>query len=345
MLGGAGTLGVLAVVFWWMLPERPAGKSTGDSSPTILRGANGTALQGRTESPLIKLPAPDVAKPAVLTADAPATPASPPPTTRPSDVPVVAPPPTAAPGDARADLVAGLKALEARDLLAARDRLNAALKKGLPASEATEARQKLRELADKMIFSPARTPGDPLVGAYVVKTGDTLKKVAQAHRISEDLLADINRISDKHFIRLNQTLKVIHGPFHAVVDKSDHELQVHLDGVYVAGFRVALGMNGSTPTGKWIVRDQLQNPSWVDPRTGKRWRADDPENPIGEYWIGLEGVEGDAVGQIGFGIHGTIDEASIGQDVSMGCVRLAAKDIEFVYKLLMPKLSTVVIQD
>lgn len=245
---------------------------------------------------------------------------------------------------AQAAYQAGLRAFE-KDPVESRQLLTEALVKGLSGDDATDARRKLNELGEKMIFSAARTPGDPLVGTYTVKSGDTVQKIAAAHHISEELLAQINQLRNKNFVRLNQTLKIVNGPFHAIVDKSQHMMYVSLGDVYVRDFRVALGKNGGTPTGKWLVLNHLTNPSWVDPQTGKRWHADDPENPIGEYWIGLQGIEGDAKDQVGFGVHGTIDEGSIGQDVSMGCIRLAAKDIEFVYKLLGPNQSTVTVRE
>ena len=108
---------------------------------------------------------------------------------------------------------------------------------------------------------------------------------------------------------------------------------------------VALGSNGGTPTGLWKVTTRQENPGWTNPRSGQRWNANDPENPIGEFWISLEGLKGDAIGQIGYGIHGTIEPDTIGQDVSMGCVRLASPDIAVVYKLLISGLSRVTIAD
>ena len=75
----------------------------------------------------------------------------------------------------------------------------------------------------------------------------------------------------------------------------------------------------------------------------RRYHSDDPTNPIGEYWIGLEGIEGDAAGAVGYGIHGTNEPQTIGQDVSLGCVRLGPEDIAFVYKVLLPGASMVTI--
>jgi lipoprotein-anchoring transpeptidase ErfK/SrfK len=93
-----------------------------------------------------------------------------------------------------------------------------------------------------------------------------------------------------------------------------------------------------------VVNNKLRNPSWTDPVTNRHYLADDPDNPVGERWIGLSGVEGDALGKVGFGIHGTIDPASIGRDMSLGCIRMAAADVEWVYELLVLQESRVVVR-
>jgi lipoprotein-anchoring transpeptidase ErfK/SrfK len=69
--------------------------------------------------------------------------------------------------------------------------------------------------------------------------------------------------------------------------------------------------------------------------------ADDPTNPLGERWIPLEGIEGEAVGQQSYGIHGTIEADSIGRNRSMGCIRLTNADVEVLYDLLVESKSMV----
>jgi lipoprotein-anchoring transpeptidase ErfK/SrfK len=36
----------------------------------------------------------------------------------------------------------------------------------------------------------------------------------------------------------------------------------------------------------------------------------------------------------GYGIHGTVDPASIGRQMSMGCVRLGEREVEVAYELI-----------
>ena len=264
--------------------------------------------------------------------------AAPPPAAPPATLPAVAP---AGSVDARAEMEAGYAALARNELVTARTRLNRALHGGIKDAEVPRIRQTLSELAEKTLFSKGVHEGDPLAERYVVSSGNSLARIARRNDISEDVLASVNGIANKNHIREGLTLKVIHGPFHASVSKSEHLIHIYLQDVYVRSYRVALGTNGSTPTGRWRVENHLENPSWTDPRSGKRWHANDADNPIGEFWIGLQGAEGEAVGQTGYGIHGTIEPETIGQDVSLGCVRLNAEDIATVYRLLQPGRSFV----
>jgi lipoprotein-anchoring transpeptidase ErfK/SrfK len=103
---------------------------------------------------------------------------------------------------------------------------------------------------------------------------------------------------------------------------------------------VGLGEGNGTPVGTFRIRNRMANPWWVNPRTRERFEADDPKNPIGEHWLGWEGI-GDSKIHTGFGLHGTIEPESIGQQRSMGCVRLLAPDIELLYEMLSEQVSIV----
>lgn len=238
----------------------------------------------------------------------------------------------------------GRTSLEAGDLIAARRALSDALDGGLAPDDEGAARAELARIAEALLFSRTVQSGDPLAASHTVIANESLNLIARRYQVTEALLARINRIADRNVIHLGDKLKVVRGPFHAIIDKSDHRMDVYAGTIYVRSFPVGLGMDDATPTGVWRVRDKLVNPEWVDPSTGRLYLADDPDNPIGEHWIGLEPVSGAAVGRTGFGLHGTNDPASIGRDMSMGCVRLLADDIAGLYDLLVARKSTVVIR-
>jgi len=246
---------------------------------------------------------------------------------------------------AKADLKSGREALARGDFIAARTTLSKALDKGLPPADEQYARNELARIAETTLFSRARLPNDPLVVEHKVVPGDSMAKIVAPLGITPELAARINQIKNPQIIRLGATLKLIRGPFSAVIDKSDHRLDVFLGDIYVRSFNVGLGAGEGTPTGLWAVRNKLLNPEWIDPATGHRYLADAPDNPIGERWIGLVGLNGDALGRSGFGIHGTIDAASIGRDQSMGCIRLVADDVSWVFDLLVEGKSRVAVRE
>ncbi|MBL9031069.1 MAG: L,D-transpeptidase family protein [Phycisphaerae bacterium] len=221
----------------------------------------------------------------------------------------------------------------------------------LSAASAAAIRAELSAINEDLVFSPRVVPSDPYSAAYVVQANDSLVRIAQKEKLATDwrLIQRVNRMSNPHRLSVGQRLKLVRGPFHAMVSKSAYRLDLYMgpqdrptDWVYVRSFNVGLGEGNSTPLGTFVVKanSKLIDPHWVNPRTGERFDSSDPKNPIGEHWIGLEGL-GDASAFVGYGVHGTIDPGSIGRQMSMGCVRLSADDIALLYELLGERVSLV----
>jgi len=247
----------------------------------------------------------------------------------------------------RAETEQARQLLEQGKLVEARQALNALLRDEPPEADATEARALLTRVADETIFNKRLTAGDPLVDTHVVQEGDRLVNIARNYDVPYEILLHINGMASASSLRAGQKLKVVRGPFHARIFKSKFRLDVYLQDTYVRSFRVGLGLNNGTPEGGWRVKNRLENPTYYPPASAPDKRIippDDPANPLGEHWIGLEGVEGAAVGHDGYGIHGTIEPESIGKAVSMGCIRMHNEDVALLYKLLQPGKSTVTVQ-
>ena len=241
---------------------------------------------------------------------------------------------------------------DSANLLEARDAANASLASGrLPANDVSAARQKLAEINQTVVFSNRRFPDDRWGGTYVVQPGDRLDRIGARYGVTPSLLMKLNGIADARKLRAGATIKVIKGPFHAVVHKSSFRLDLYLgsaggpDSLFVTSFPVGLGKDDSTPMGTWLVAPErkLKNPEYYSPRGEGIIAADDPKNPLGDYWIGLDGAEGDARGKQSYGIHGTIEPDSIGKQASMGCVRMRNEDVAVVFDALTEGKSTVLI--
>jgi LysM repeat protein len=244
--------------------------------------------------------------------------------------------------------------MQAGKLLEARDTVNAALASGkLGGYDADAARALLSEINQTVVFSNRKFPDDRFGGTYQVQPGDRLDKIGARNALTSDMLMRINGLSDPRRLRSGAYIKVLKGPFHAVVSKSAFRLDLYLGGLpgsgtdvaYVTSFRVGLGKDDSTPLGKWQVEPdrKVKNPVYYSPRGEGVIEADDPKNPLGEFWIGLAGLDGEAVGKESYGIHGTIEPDSIGKMASMGCIRLRNEDVAVVFSALVEGKSTVLV--
>jgi lipoprotein-anchoring transpeptidase ErfK/SrfK len=239
---------------------------------------------------------------------------------------------------------AGMEAFGRDDLIAARAHLTEALTLGLPRPQLVEARATLTVIGRKTVFGSAILEGDLFVYRHVIAPGETLGQVAKRHNVTADFLASINAIPDKNQVRAGQTIKVVRGPFHIKVDKATYSLDVYLENTFLKHYTVGLGADDGTPSGEWVVSTKLVNPTYYPPRGGRIRAADDPENPLGERWIGLRGVAGDALGQQRYGIHGTIEPESIGRSQTLGCIRMHNADVAELFALVVPGETRVTVK-
>lgn len=287
-------------------------------------------------------------------AASPATAASTQPTTAPAPSPApAATRPTSGPTDGPTVFGMAREKTAAGDLVAAREVLNSALIAGkLTSTETFEAKRQIAELSKTLVFSSRRLPGDPWIISHMVESGEVLAKLGSMNGLTSSFLQQINNITDARKLRSGYTIKIVKGPFYAVVTKHAFTMDLYLgapggDGsMYVTTYRVGLGTDDSTPTGKWIVEPgkKLPHPTYYPPNgQGPVIEAEDPKNPLGKYWIGLKGVEGQSLGRASYGIHGTIEPESIGKQASLGCIRLRNEDVAQVFGLLVEGKSTVVV--
>ncbi len=229
-------------------------------------------------------------------------------------------------------------------IIDARNKLNDALL--LPMSQQQRAfiKEQLSQLSEQWLFSKRIFTQDSFCGSYRVQRGESLTTIGRQFRIPYETLMLINNISRPQLLRAGQTIKVANGPFHAVVHRSLFTMDIYLQNVFVKSYNVGLGSpSKQTPTGLWQVKPggKLQEPIWTDPDTGKVYHHGDPNYPLGSVWVELQGVEGDALGQPSYGIHGTNEPESIGTASSRGCIRLHNGDAVQVYNLLEPTYSQV----
>jgi len=77
------------------------------------------------------------------------------------------------------------------------------------------------------------------------------------------------------------------------------------------------------------VQQLIERPAWKNPFTGDVIKGGDPDNPLGERWIGFW-----TNGKDWSGFHGTPNRASVGQAVSHGCIRMYNEDIIELFSMV-----------
>lgn len=336
----------------------PASTATPTPTPTV---SSGPAAPTTPTTPPTTAPGSDTGRPAPVDVT---NPGAKPPTSAPSGagsppsqpgaagtgtLPAI--PATGSPSEVRQLMDEGDRALAANRLVDARTVYSRVLRHpDASRGDQDSLRSKLTTINEDLVFSAKLVAGDPLAESYTVQSGDKIVSVARKRQLGVDwrLITRINKV-DPSKLRVGQKIKLVRGPFHAVVDKSDYRCDIYAGSpddpdnwLYIRSFRVGLGTNDGTPVGNFVVKkgSKLVNPHWVNPQTGQKFAADDPKNPIGEHWIGIEGL-GASAAYTGFGLHGTIEPESVGQQRSMGCVRMSADDIALAYEMLVDQVSLV----
>jgi lipoprotein-anchoring transpeptidase ErfK/SrfK len=179
--------------------------------------------------------------------------------------------------------------------------------------------ERIEKSANAIYFDPEPQFLQP----YVVKAHDQFAVFAKQYNVPWQYLARLNHVDPKK-IRPGQQLKVIKGPFSAIIELNNFVLTLHAYGYYVRAYPIGIGKDGATPLGKFTVLNKVTNPQYTDPE-GHVIEGADPNNPLGVRWLDL--------GK-GYGIHGTIAPNSIGKAESRGCIRLRNEDVEEVYDML-----------
>jgi len=184
----------------------------------------------------------------------------------------------------------------------------------------SDARSQLDDLNIRILFSPIPTE-DSVV--YEVVPGDTLNKIAKNFGTTVELIMKSNAMQNT-IIRPGAKLKISKAKYSILVDKSQNILILKADGEVFKTYTVATGTNNSTPIGTYQIKEKIVNPTWY--KAGAVAPPDSPDNILGTRWMALTLEH--------YGIHGTTDETTLGQQATAGCVRMRNKDVEELYSII-----------
>ena len=198
----------------------------------------------------------------------------------------------------------------------------------MPAEQAKQITDLLDQLAGTVVYSRQHLLERP----YVTQQGDTLEKIGQAYKVPWELLARINGLmppSPTEAVKdqplpPGKELKVMRGPFDAVVHLDKHELTLMVQDRYAGRFPIGTGRDQPSLEGSYTVREKALNPTYYGP-DGVNISPNDPKNPLGRAWIGLT----DRIG-----IHGVSDPQCVGRDDNRGTIGVADRNLQDLYGIL-----------
>lgn len=215
-------------------------------------------------------------------------------------------------------------------MLKARDVYQKVISEYPDSQQAANIQEELWNLNIDILFSGLIADNNQI---YEVQPKDTLNSIAKKFHTTVELLQKSNNLTDA-LIRPGDRLKVVNADFSIIVDKSQNTLTLKEADEVIRIYNVSTGKNNCTPVGEFTIVNKLKNP--VHYKKGEIVPAESPDNVLGSRWMGLSAPT--------YGIHGTIDEATLGQQITEGCVRMRNSEVEELY-IIVPVGTKVTIVD
>lgn len=144
---------------------------------------------------------------------------------------------------------------------------------------------------------------------HIARESETLKSIADQYGVPPKLLAKINGVDEQQPLRPGETLKVVRGPFDAVLDLQRKEVSLLLRGQYAGRFK--------------IVRTGVKPEQFKD--SGTELQVKEKSNVRGEHLVGLER---------NFGIYAEDYSENALKMPAESSIVLSARDAEDVYDIL-----------
>jgi len=184
----------------------------------------------------------------------------------------------------------------------------------------SKAQEALYSLNIRIIFSALETDQTAF---YEVQPKDSLQAIARKFSTTVALIKRSNGL-ESDIIRPMQRLRIWTGKLSCIVDKSQNTLTLKSSEEIIRVYVVSTGKQNSTPVGTFTITSKLENPVWY--KQGAVVLPNSPENILGSRWLGFS--------LAGYGIHGTTEPETIGQQITAGCVRMVNSEVEELYDLL-----------
>jgi LysM repeat protein len=192
----------------------------------------------------------------------------------------------------------------------------------LTPAETQEVDRLLSQLAGSVIYSTEPRLEPP----YMVQDGERLQDIAKKFEVPWQLLAKINGLATPDALQPGQQLKVVRGPFSALIDLSQRRLTLMLDRRYAGQFAIEIDPATTVEEGHWTVNQKLITPGRVG------LIGSSPTTPSDQKSMMLTNPTGEA-SQIAI-LRGANNSPAGATDPAGRVIRLKTGDVEDVYDIL-----------
>ena len=183
------------------------------------------------------------------------------------------------------------------------------------------------------------------VSRYTAQHGDSLISIGARFGVDPKTLADDNHLRPAAVLRAGEILRLDNR--HIVpevltdgilINIPQRMLFVARDGSLAGAYPIAVGRpDWPSPVGNFEIGTKEIDPTWDVPASIQREMAragrpilsvvpPGPENPLGDRWLGLKGMD--------VGIHGTNQPTSVYRFTTHGCIRLHPDDARALFELV-----------
>ena len=188
-----------------------------------------------------------------------------------------------------------------------------------------EESQRLDDLLSQLAGTVIYSQQDLLLPPYVVAGGETLQSIAAPLGVPWQLLAKINGVDDPAKLTPGEQLKVLRGPFDAVVSVTRGRLSLQVGGNYAGSFPVVVGRQ---------VQDRIgASLAVVDVRRGGDGGVSGPTTQVA--YLAATGAKSIVLGD-GLSIEAVDDPAQIADRAPSTSLIVAAGDLDEIIDILGP---------
>lgn len=199
----------------------------------------------------------------------------------------------------------------------------------------TEHRAELIAVLDQVAGTVIYSRQHLMEPEYVVKPNERLEDIARTYVVSAGLLAKINGLDPNAALAPGTKLKVIRGPFRAVIDTKLQELTLFVNSRYAGRFKIYVGSNFNLESDQGRVVSSTRQHSQYD----------------NQVWIGLSSTppitsetSGPVSAQREIGIVGMSDPQSIGAGPEKQNIGVSVQDAEDLYDILSRESTVTVLR-